>query len=117
LNPTNASQRVVYFGAPNLVDLPLLAPIASLKRLGKLGGTHAAAVASQGGFASAQATRTASAEAPGAGQVIAIVPTNSLEDSGDGSSASSTGLASRKRPTQGTSKGAWLGALDALYGS
>src|SRR5206468_989038 len=37
LNPITLSQRLVYFGAGNYVDIPLQAPIASLKKLGKIG--------------------------------------------------------------------------------
>ncbi|SIN90900.1 Calx-beta domain-containing protein [Singulisphaera sp. GP187] len=58
LNPVDQTQRAVNFGATNYFDVPLQAPIASLKKLGKLGGTSLTALST---MSAQQSSLTASA--------------------------------------------------------
>ncbi|AGA29745.1 Calx-beta domain-containing protein [Singulisphaera acidiphila] len=105
LNPIDQSQRLVYFGATNYFDIPLQAPIASLKKLGKLGGNSLTALSTT---SHQQTSVSASAfTAPSIGEAPSV-PAELI--TGDDQATSS--LPRRKPSGQSATRLAWLDPLE-----
>jgi hypothetical protein len=116
LNPIDLSQRAVFFGATNYFDIPLQAPIAALKKLGKV-PARAISVRSAGAAMTAADVASMSAKSvTAAAATSADLPVTGSSPSRSAPVIAIAPMPDEKLPAQAGNKSAWTEALESLGG-